>query len=137
MALKRRNKHSASFSMSSMTDMMFLLLLFFMIASTMSAPNDLKIKLPQSHSKASTKVVLAKVSIDQNGQYSFAQGNGKAYPVEKEQLETLILQAMEQDTTQFVSLHADQNIAYREVVDVLDIANKHHLKMVIATKPVE
>jgi biopolymer transport protein ExbD len=50
--------------MSSMTDMMFLLLLFFMIASTMSAPNDLRIKLPQSSSNHSTKVVLVKVSID-------------------------------------------------------------------------
>ncbi len=137
MALKRRNKLSASFTMSSMTDMMFLLLLFFMIASTMSAPNDLKIKLPQSQSKASTKIVLAKVSINTDGQYYFAEGNGKAYPVEKDQLEELILNAMATDTTQFVSLHADQNIAYREVVDVLDIANRHHLKMVIATRTSE
>lgn len=103
----------------------------------MSAPNDLKIKLPQSQSKASTKIVLAKVSINADGQYYFAEGNGTAYAVEKDQLEGLILNAMATDTTQFVSLHADQNIAYREVVDVLDIANRHHLKMVIATRTSE
>ncbi len=137
MALKRRNKTSGEFSMSSMTDMMFLLLLFFMIASTMSAPNDLKIRLPQSQSKASTKVVLAKISIDGTGQYSFAQGNGKAVAIDKSQLEELIVSTMAQDTTQFVSLHADQDIPYKEVVNVLDIVNKHHLKMVIATKPSE
>ncbi|MBO7202026.1 MAG: biopolymer transporter ExbD [Paludibacteraceae bacterium] len=135
MGLKRRSKIDPSFNMSSMTDMMFLLLLFFMIASTMSAPNDLRIKLPQSKSKASTKIVLVKVNIDSEGNYAVAEGNGKATPIAFEELEGYLTNAMARDTSTFVSLHADENIAYKEIVKVLDIANQNKLKIVIATKP--
>lgn len=135
MGLKRRSKIDPSFNMSSMTDMMFLLLLFFMIASTMSAPNDLRIKLPQSKSKASTKIVLVKVNIDSEGNYAVAEGNGKAIPIAFEELEGYLTNAMARDTSTFVSLHADENIAYKEIVKVLDIANQNKLKIVIATKP--
>lgn len=135
MGLKRRSKIDPSFNMSSMTDMMFLLLLFFMIASTMSAPNDLRIKLPQSKSKASTKIVLVKVNIDSEGNYAVAEGNGKATPIAFEELEGYLTNAMTRDTSTFVSLHADENIAYKEIVKVLDIANQNKLKIVIATKP--
>lgn len=135
MGLKRRSKIDPSFNMSSMTDMMFLLLLFFMIASTMSAPNDLRIKLPQSKSKASTKIVLVKVNIDSEGNYAVAEGNGKATPIAFEELEGYLTNAMACDTSTFVSLHADENIAYKEIVKVLDIANQNKLKIVIATKP--
>ena len=69
MALKRRNKVEAGFSMSSMTDLIFLLLLFFVMASTMSSPNDIKINLPQGRAKTNTKNVVAKVSIDELGNY--------------------------------------------------------------------
>jgi biopolymer transport protein ExbD len=137
MALKRSSRFEASFNMSSMTDMMFLLLLFFMIASTMSAPNDMRIKLPQSKSKSSTKVVLVKVNIDEQGNYSVAQGNGEAQPIAFNDLENYLTTAMAQDTSTFVSLHADENIPYKEIVKVLDIANQHNLKIVIATKPAE
>ncbi|MBN1462339.1 MAG: biopolymer transporter ExbD [Paludibacteraceae bacterium] len=137
MALKRSNKFEASFNMSSMTDMMFLLLLFFMIASTMSAPNDLKIKLPQSKSKASTKIVLVKVTIDELGNYSVAEGNAQAQPILFEELENFLTNAMAKDTSTFVALHADENLPYKEIVKVLDIANQHKLKIVIATKPPE
>lgn len=137
MALKRSNKFEASFNMSSITDMMFLLLLFFMIASTMSAPNDLKIKLPQSKSKASTKIVLVKVNIDELGNYSVAEGNAQAQPILFEELENFLTNAMAKDTSTFVALHADENLPYKEIVKVLDIANQHKLKIVIATKPPE
>ena len=137
MALRRRNRISASFNMSSMTDMMFLLLLFFMIASTMSAPNDLRIKLPQSSSNHSTKVVLVKVSIDNDGNYSVAKGNEASMSIQPEQLEGFLVDAMANDTTTFISLHADENRPYSEIVNVLDIANKNKLKIVLATKPAE
>lgn len=135
MALKRRTKTDPSFSMSSMTDMMFLLLLFFMIAATMSAPNDLRLKLPQSKSKSSTRIVLVKVSIDSIGNYMIAEGNGKASPIAFENLEEYLTTAMQKDTSTFVSLHADENLPYKEIVKVLDIANQNKLKLVIATKP--
>lgn len=134
MALKRRNKAEATFSMSSMTDLIFLLLLFFVMASTMSSPNDLKINLPQSRAKTSTKHTVAKVNIDEIGNYSVALGTQRPVPIMPEELEAYLVQQIGNDTAAYIALHADQDIAYKEVVRVLDIANQHKMKIVIATK---
>lgn len=134
MALKRRIKVEAGFAMSSMTDIIFLLLLFFIIASTMSSPNDIKLNLPQSKAQSSTKAVIAKVSIDADGNYFVAKGNSLPEQIQPELLESYIMNLVAQDTSTYIALHADQNIAYKEVVKVLDIANQHKLKLVIATK---
>lgn len=134
MALKRRNKVEATFSMSSMTDLVFLLLLFFIMASTMSSPNDIKINLPQSKAKTTTRATVAKVSIDEVGNYYVAKGKTKPVQIAPDELESYIMQIVAQDTTTYIALHADQDIAYKEVVHVLDIANEHKLKLVIATK---
>jgi len=137
MALKKRNKVEAGFSMSSMTDILFLLLLFFVIASTLSSPNDIKLNLPESRAKTSTKQVVAKVAIDAQGNYSIAEGNQKPVPINPEQLEPYLLNLASQDSLRYLALYADQNIPYREIVRVLDIANEHDIKIVIATKPFE
>ena len=137
MGLKKRNKVEASFSMASMTDIIFLLLLFFVISSTMSSPNDIKINLPQSKASSSTKSVIARVSINEKGQYFVASGNAKPEIIASELLESYILNLVAKDTSTYIALHADQNIAYKEVVKVLDIANQHKLKLVIATKSAE
>ena len=134
MALKRRNKVEAMFSMSSMTDLIFLLLIFFVMASTMSAPNDIKINLPSSKAQTNTRQVVAKVFIDNLGTYSVAVGKTKPVVVEPDMLDAYLCQIQEQDSTMYIALHADQDIAYKEVVHVLDIANQHHMKLVIATK---
>lgn len=119
--------------MSSMTDIIFLLLLFFVISSTMTTPNDIKINLPQSGANTATEQVVARVSIDKDGQYFLASGKEKAVQVLPEMLEQQILTIVEQDTATYLALYADQDIAYKEVVRVLDIANKNKLKLVIAT----
>lgn len=137
MALKRRNKVEASFSMSSMTDIIFLLLIFFVISSTMSSPSDIKINLPQSGAKTSSKPVVAKVSIDENGLYYISKSGEEAVAVAEEMLDSYITGLVAQDTSTFIALHADQNIPYKQVVKVLDIANQHKLKLVIATKSSE
>ncbi|NDV47467.1 biopolymer transporter ExbD [Paludibacter sp. 221] len=134
MALKKRTKAEAGFSMSSMTDIIFLLLLFFVMASTMSSPNDIKINLPQSKATTSTKSVVAKVSIDENGNFFVAKGSARPEQIPSDLLESYIMDIVAQDSTTYIALHADQNIAYKEVVKVLDIANQHKLKLVIATK---
>ncbi len=134
MALKKRVKAEAGFSMSSMTDIIFLLLLFFILASTMSSPNDIKLDLPQSRSTSSTRSVVAKVSIDGNGRFFIAKGTAKPEQIAPEMLETIIMEMVAQDSTTYIALHADQQIAYKEVVRVLDIANQHKLKLVVATK---
>lgn len=136
MALKRRNRADASFAMASMTDIIFLLLLFFVISSTMTTPNDIQVNLPESSSKNSTKQVVARVSIDKSGTYFLATDNSEAQPIDPNLLESQIMQIVAKDTANtFLALYADQDIPYKDVVRVLDIANKNKLKLVIATKP--
>jgi len=134
MALKRRNRVEATFAMSSMTDLIFLLLLFFVMASTMSSPNDIKINLPQARAKMATKQVVAKVFIDDMGQYSVALGKEKPVAIEETDLEGYLSSVQMQDSTMYIALHADEDIAYKQVVKVLDIANEYKMKLVIATK---
>ena len=134
MALKRRNRVEAMFAMSSMTDLIFLLLLFFVMASTMSSPNDIKINLPTSRAKMATKQVVAKVSIDNLGNYYVALGRQMPVTISAEYLEGYLSSIQQQDSTMYIALHADQDIPYRDVVHVLDIANQHKMKIVIATK---
>ena len=131
---KRRNRVEATFAMSSMTDLIFLLLLFFVMASTMSSPNDMKINLPQARAKTSTRQVVAKVSIDNVGNYFVALGKEKPIAIDPEDLEAYLCSIQQQDSTMYVALHADQDIAYKEVVKVLDIANEYKMKVVLATK---
>ena len=134
MALKRRNRVEATFAMSSMTDLIFLLLLFFVMASTMSSPNDIKINLPTARAKTTTKQVVAKVSIDNLGNYYVALGRQKPVTIAADGLEGYLSSIQQQDSSMYVALHADQDIPYRDVVHVLDIANQHKMKIVIATK---
>ncbi len=100
----------------------------------MSSPNDLKINLPQSRSKTTTRQVVAKVSIDNLGNYFVAFGREKPVAINSEDLEAYLSSVQATDSTMYVALHADQDIAYKEVVHVLDIANEHKMKVVIATK---
>lgn len=120
--------------MSSMTDLIFLLLLFFVMASTMASPNDIKINLPTARAKTATKQVVAKVSIDNLGNYYVALGRQKPVTILAEDLEGYLSSIHQQDSTMYIALHADQDIPYRDVVHVLDIANQHKMKIVIATK---
>ena len=121
MALKRRHKIDATFSMASMTDVIFLLLIFFMITSTIVFPNSIKVNLPQSNQQAAAKP-LTRVTIDENLNYYIAFGNEAAQP--------------QHDTERFVAFYADETVPYREIVKILNIANDNRLKMVLAAKPV-
>ena len=134
MALKRRNRVEATIAMSSMTDLIFLLLLFFVMASTMSSPNDIKLNLPTSRANTATKQVVAKVSIDNLGNYYVALGRQNPVNIAAEDLEAYLAPIQQQDSSMYVALHADQDIPYRDIVHVLDIANQHKMKIVIATK---
>jgi biopolymer transport protein ExbD len=117
-----------------MTDLVFLLLLFFVMASTMSSPNDIKINLPTSRAQKVTRPQVAKVSIDNLGNYFVAIGREKPQPVDPESLEGYLSRIQESDSTMYIALHADEDVPYKEVVRVLDIANEHHMRLVVATK---
>ena len=135
MALKRRHKIDATFSMASMTDVIFLLLIFFMITSTIVFPNSIKVNLPQSNQQAAAKP-LTRVTIDENLNYYIAFGNEAAQPVTYDQLVQKLAEAPQHDTERFVALYADETVPSREIVKILNIANDNRLKMVLAAKPV-
>ena len=136
MALKRRNRIEASFSMASMTDIIFLLLIFFMITSTMISPNAIKVLLPQG-SKQTTAKTISRVVIDKDLNIYAATGNDKEKKVTLEELPAVLGAAVNDTTDLYVSLYADESVPYKNIVEVLNIANENNFKMVLATRPPE
>lgn len=136
MALKRRNKILATFSMSSMTDVIFLLLIFFMVTSTVVFPNAIKVLLPQSKRQTSA-TPQARVTINQDLQYYVAFGNERERAVAFDDITPWLRQVAAQSPEMYVALYADETVPYREVVRVLDIANREQFRMVLATRPVQ
>ena len=136
MSLKRRAKISPSFSMASMTDVIFLLLIFFMITSTVVSPNAIKVLLPQGKQQTSAKP-LTRVIIDKDSTFSPAFGNEKEHSLTLEELTPFLQSCADKEPEMFVALYADETVPYREIVKVLNIANENHFKMVLATRPPE
>ena len=126
MALKRRAKISPNFSMASMTDVIFLLLIFFMITSTVVSPHAIKVLLPQT-----------RVIIDKDLNYYAAFGNEKEHALGLEELTPFLQSCADKEPEMYVALYADETVPYREIVKVLNIANENHFKMVLATRPPE
>lgn len=134
MAIKRRHRINPNFSMASMTDVIFLLLIFFMVTSTVVFPNAIKVNLPQSSQQAAAKP-LSRVTIDAQLNYYVAFGNEREQPSDIDQLIDFLLKTREREPEMFVAIYADESVPYGEVVKILDLANKHKLKMVLATAP--
>ncbi|MBQ9884137.1 MAG: biopolymer transporter ExbD [Bacteroidaceae bacterium] len=132
--LKRRNKINPSFSMSSMTDVIFLLLIFFMITSTMVSPNAIKVLLPQGKQQTSAKP-LTRVIIDKELNLFAAFGNDREQSLTFEELTPFLQNCANREPEMYVALYADESVPYREIVKVLNIANENHFKMVLATRP--
>ncbi len=133
MALKRKNKINPAFSMASMTDIIFLLLIFFMITSTMVSPNAIKVLLPQGKQQTSAKP-LTRVIIDKDLNYYAAYGNKDEMPITLDELPDFLAQRAAEEPEMFVALYADERVPYREIVNVLNIANDNNYKMVLATR---
>ncbi len=135
MALKKRNKISAEFSMASMTDMIFLLLIFFMLTSTVVIPNAIKVTLPQSQKQSAAKP-LTRVTIDSKLNYYVAYGPQKEKKVSFDQITPFLKDCYAKEPEIFIALYADETIPYKEVVKVLNIANENNFKMVLITRPI-
>ena len=135
MALKRRNKVDSSFSLASMSDLVFLLLIFFMITSTMIAPNALKLLLPQSNNQTAAKPVTT-VSITSDMQY-FINDDGKLLPVPFDKIEPFLQTRFPVGGSDeiYISLHADKSVPWEEVVKVMNIARRNKFKLIAATSP--
>lgn len=131
---KRRTKVSPTFNMASMTDIIFLLLIFFMITSTMVSPNAIKVLLPQGKKQTTVKAT-ARVVIDKDLNLYAAAGNDQEEPVTLEELPEVLNAQVNDSTELFVSLYADETVPYRNIVEILSIANENHFKMVLATRP--
>lgn len=136
MALKRRAKISPDFSMASMTDVIFLLLIFFMITSTAVSPNAIKVLLPQGKQQTTAKP-LTRVVIDKDLHFYAAFGNEKEQALELEQLAPFLQSCADREPEMYIALYADEMVPYREIIKVLNIANENHFKMVLATRPPE
>lgn len=132
MKLRSRESAKPTFELSSMTDLVFLLLIFFMLVATMVAPNvnALKLVLPNSNTADKTKNLTVSVSINENRQYFIA---GKPVPVET--LKPTLQAALANKLNPVVILHTDYNVPISDVVTVMDVANQMKVKLVLATQP--
>lgn len=134
MALKQRFTIETNFSMASMTDVIFLLLIFFMITSTFVVPNSIQVLLPRSQQQTQAKPIT-RVTIDKDLNYYVANANETERQVSFEAITPFLQSVYSADPNIFVALYADETVPYREIVRVLDIANQHQFKMVLMTRP--
>ncbi len=129
MALSSRNKVSVQFSMSGMTDIVFLLLIFFMITSTLIAPNALKLLLPQSKHQTTANPITT-VSITRDAQFYI-----ETKRVSVAQLESELYNRLKDESEPTISLHVDENVPMKEVIKVMNIAKDNRYKLILATSP--
>lgn len=134
MGLKRRNKINPNFSMASMTDVIFLLLIFFMITSTVVIPNAIKVNLPQSKKQTAAKP-LTRITIDRKLNIYAAFGHEQTRPVSLEEVEPFLQEVYDREPEMYVALYADESVPYKEIIKILNIATENKYKMVLVTKP--
>ena len=140
MALKKNFQPLDTFAMSSMTDVIFLLLIFFMVTSTLVFPAAIDVNLPQSSEQTSLKPVT-EVYIDGNSELwlvidrsDSVTDNATARKVTRDELLANLMLIQHNDSLRSVALYADSTVAYARVVDVLDMAARNKLKLVLATR---
>ena len=136
MAIKRSTKVDPSFSMSSMTDIVFLLLIFFLVTSTLVNPNALKLLLPKSTGQVAAKATVS-VSIkhypDQNRVSYHINGNQK--PISFNEIEPALRDLLQFEDDPTFSIYADETVPVKEVVALMNIAKRNHYKVIMATSP--
>jgi biopolymer transport protein ExbD len=136
MAIKTRNKRRADFSMASMSDLVFLLLIFFMLTSTLVAPNAIKLLLPQSQSRTIEKPPKIVISINKDYDY-FLQG----VQVNENMLRAGLFERLEGQESASIRLESDKTVPVQYVVNVIDIVNDVNKrnnsthKVIMATSP--
>ncbi|MCH5216683.1 MAG: biopolymer transporter ExbD [Muribaculaceae bacterium] len=135
MSLRKQHEMTTAFSLASMSDVIFLLLIFFMVTSTFVFPTALEVNLPQSGQQTAIKPGT-RVYIDKELNFFASYGNQEPQPIESDALFNFLLLTQEQEPGSFIALYADEEVPYGKVVEILDKAAKANLKMVLATKPV-
>lgn len=130
MAIKRNKRFHAEVHASSMSDIMFFLLLFFLIISTLANPNVIKMTLPKSKVNEKTNKQHVSISVTKEKQYFIDK-----QPVAFEELEKELLAKVGNDKEQTVVVRIPFNLQVQDLVDVLQIGVKNNMKFVIATNP--
>ena len=129
MNLRGRNKITPEFNMSSMTDIVFLLLIFFMIASTLVTTNAIDILLPAASGKTENKKSIS-ISIQKDLVFYIDQKE-----VEVQNLESELLKLLQNETAPTLVLRAEKSVPVDYVVKVMDIANRNKYKIILAVNP--
>ena len=136
MALRRPHDMMAMFSMASMTDVIFLLLIFFMVTSTFVFTTALEVNLPQSAEQAAIKPGT-RVYIDKEHRLYASFGDEEPQAIEPEALLAFLQLAQKSEPESFIAIYADEEVPYGKIVEVLDMGARNNLKMVLATKPTQ
>lgn len=136
MALKRQNEVLAAFSMASMTDVIFLLLVFFMVTSAYVFPTAIDVNLPQGSAQTPEKPSI-RVFIDARGDYFVSVADSDPKPVAQDSLTTYITAARTPEMPEGIAVYADEKVEYGKVVEVLNLGAANSLKMVLATRPTQ
>lgn len=129
MKIKGRNKISPTFNMSSMTDIVFLLLIFFMLSSPVVTPEALDLLLPKAKGKTTSHQDIA-VSIDKS--LNIFVNNEK---ISKNRLELELQQKLKGQENPTIILRTEQSVPIQEAVEIMDIAQRNRYKIVLAVKP--
>jgi biopolymer transport protein ExbD len=128
MNLRGRNKVDPTFNMSSMTDIVFLLLIFFMLTSTLVTVSAIDVLLPKAGGKTENSKAVA-VTITNKSLFYIDKTK-----VSASRLESEILRSVGTDKKKTIVIRGDKDVPYKNVMKVIDIANKNKLKMILAVK---
>ncbi len=135
MAIETRNKIDTNFSTASMSDLVFLLLIFFMLTSTLVAPNAIKLLLPSSHSKTMARQTVT-VYINASRHFYLEDK-----PVSPAGLKKALYSKIKAQKEATIVLRADKTVPVQDIVTVIDVVNQlnneHHnkYKIILATRP--
>ena len=130
MSIKRKRRFHAEVATSSLSDIMFFLLLFFLIISTLANPNVIKMTLPKAKSNEKTNKQLISLSVTEDKKFYIDKE-----AVDFENLEAHLMAKIGDDKEQTVVVRIPFNLQVQDLVDVLQIGVKNNLKFVIATSP--
>jgi len=129
MAISSRNKVSIGFSSTGMTDVVFNLLIFFMLTSTLVHPTALKLVLPKGSTQTSAKPQTT-VSVTSDQRYYLEQ-----HPISIDNLEAALKEKLGANPETYIALHVDKSAPFESAVKVMNIAQENNYKLIIATSP--
>lgn len=129
MQFRSRNRVTPEFNMSSMTDIVFLLLIFFMLTSTMVTTDALDLNLPKAKGKTANNQNVA-VSITKDLEYYIDKK-----PITEEALESTLIEMLSGDENKAIVLRAETGVPIEKAVSVMDIAYRNQFKIVLAVNP--